>query len=68
MIIAGGIIIFVSILLIIFPRFFLNMKSPDTICIRMKEINSNPKIILCVRIWGCICLIAGVVLIIKSFL
>lgn len=66
--IAGGVIIFVSILFIIFPKIFLNMKSPDTVFVRMKEINDNPKIILCVRIWGCICLILGVVLIIKSFL
>ncbi len=68
MIIAGIVIILVSILFIIFPKFFLNLKSPDTAFIRMKEINSNPKIILCVRIWGCICLMLGVALIIKTIL
>lgn len=65
MIVAGIVIILVSILLI-FLKFFLNLKSADTVFVRMKKINNNLKIIMCVRIWG-ICLIVGVVLIIKSF-
>ena len=48
----------------IFPRLFLNLKSPDTVFLQMKNVHNNKKIILAVRIWGMICLIIGIILII----
>lgn|GEM_PF-1840525 len=67
MLITGIIVIIFAILLVIFPKFFLNLKSPDTAFLQMKKLNNNKKVILAVRIWGIICLIIGITLIIISF-
>jgi hypothetical protein len=67
MLIAGVIVSIVSILLVIFPKFFLKLKSPDTAFLQMKKLHNNKKIILAVRMWGIICLIIGITLIIISF-
>lgn len=66
MLITGIIISIVAILLIIFPKFFLKLKSPETALLQMKNLHNNKKVILAVRIWGIICLIIGIVLIILS--
>lgn len=66
--VAGVVIVVMSILLMLFPSFFLNFKSPDTRVIRMKKLNNNPKIKMCVRLWGMICLILGVALVISGAL
>lgn len=67
MLIIGVIISLISILLIIFPKFFLNSKSPDTAFLQMKKIHNNKKVIFAVRVWGIICLIVGIILIAMSF-
>ena len=67
MLIVGIIICIIAILLAIFPKFFLNLKSPDTAFLQMKKLHNNKKIILAVRIWGIIWLIIGITLIIISF-
>ena len=67
MFIIGIIICFLSILLIIFPKFFLNLKSPDTAFIKMKGLQNNKKVIIAVRVWGVICFIISIVLLILSF-
>lgn len=67
MLITGIIVIIFAILLVIFPKFFLNLKSPDTAFLQMKKLHNNKKVILAVRIWGSICLIIGITLIIISF-
>lgn len=67
MLIVGIILSLIAILLMIFPKFFLNLKSPDTAFLQMKKIHNNKKVILAVRIWGFICLIIGITLIIISF-
>lgn len=66
MLIAGIIVSIIAILLVIFPKFFLNLKSPDTAFLQMKELHNNKKVILIVRIWGIICLVIGIILIIMS--
>ncbi len=67
MLITGIIVIIFAILLVIFPKFFLKLKSPDTAFLQMKKLHNNKKVILAVRIWGIICLIIGIALIIISF-
>lgn len=66
MLIAGIIVSIIAVLLEIFPKFFLKLKSPDTAFLQMKKLHNNKKVILAVRIWGIICLIIGVTLIISS--
>ena len=44
MLIAGVIVSIVSILLVIFPKFFLKLKSPDTAFLQMKKLHNNKKI------------------------
>ena len=66
MLIIGIVISIISILLIIFPKLFLNLKSPDTAFLQMKGLHNNKKVILAVRIWEIIFLIIGIVLIVIS--
>lgn len=67
MLTVGIIVSLIAILLAIFPKFFLNLKSPDTAFLQMKKIHNNKNVILAVRIWGFICLIIGLTLILVSF-
>ncbi len=66
MLITGIIVSIFAILLVIFPKFYLNLKSPDTAFLQMKKLHNNKKVILAVRIWGIICFVIGVILIIIS--
>lgn len=66
MLIVGVVLSITAILLAVFPKFFLNLKSPDTAFLQIKGIHNNKKVILAVRIWGIICLITGITLIILS--
>lgn len=66
MLIAGIIVSIIAVLLEIFPKFFLELKSPNTAFLQMKKLHNNKKVILAVRIWGIICLIIGIILIISS--
>lgn len=67
MFITGLIVSIVASLLVIFPKIFLKLKSPDTAFLQMKKLHNNKIIILAARIWGIICLIIGITLIIISF-
>ncbi|WP_273400621.1 hypothetical protein [Traorella massiliensis] len=64
MLIVGIIISIIAILLAIFPKFFLNLKSPDTAFLQTKKLQNNKKVILVARIWGIIFFIIGICLII----
>lgn len=66
MLIIGIIISLIAILLTIFPKFFLNSKSPDVAFLQIKGIQNNKKVIISVRIWGVIFLIIGIILIVIS--
>ena len=46
MLIIGTVISIIAILLIIFPKLFLNLKSPDTTFLQMKGLHNNKKVIL----------------------
>ncbi len=49
MLITGIIVIIFAILLVIFPKFFLNLKSPDTAFLQMKKLHNNKKVCLSIR-------------------
>lgn len=66
MLIVGIMVSIIAILLAIFPKFFLNLKSPDTAFLQNNKLHNNKKVIFAVRIWGIICLIMGITLIIIS--
>ncbi len=68
MLIIGTVISIIAILLIIFPKLFLNLKSPDTTFLQMKGLHNNKKVILAVRVWEIIFLIIGISLIIISII
>ena len=44
MLIVGIIVSLIAILLAIFPKFFLNLKSPDTAFLQMKKIHNNKNV------------------------
>lgn len=68
MLIVGIVVSVISILIAIFPKFFLSLKSPDTVFLQHKNLHNNKKVILAVRIWGIICLIIGITSITISFI
>lgn len=68
MLFIGIIVGIIAFLLILFPKLFLNLKSPDTAFLQMKGIQNNNKIILAVRVWGIIFLVIGIVLITNIFI
>lgn len=68
MLIIGIIISLIAILLSLFPKVFLNSKSPDVAFLQIKGIQNNKKVIIAVRIWGVIFLIIGIILIVISLI
>lgn len=68
MLFIGIIVSIIAFLLILFPKLFLNLQSPDTAFLQMKVIQNNNKIILAVRVWGIIFLVIGIVLITNVFI
>ena len=62
MLIAEIVVSVIAVLLVIFPKFFLYLKSPRS----TKKIHDNKKILLAVRAWGIICLVIGIILILIS--
>lgn len=68
MLVIGIIISIISILLAIFPKLFLNLKSSDTAFLQIKGLHNNKKVILVVRVWGIIFLIIGIFLTIISII
>lgn len=66
MLIIGIIVSIISFLLVLFPKFFLNLKSPDTAFLQIQKIHNKKQVILLTQIWGILCLIVGITLIILS--
>ena len=64
MLVAGIIIAIVAVLMILFPEFFMKLKSPRIPDKLLKS--SKMKVIL--RIWGGICVIIGIVLIVFAMI
>ena len=48
----GIIVSIIAILLAIFPKFFLNLKSPDTAFLQMKKTHNNKKSNFCSKNMG----------------
>ena len=62
MLVAGIIATIVAVLMMIFPQFFMKLKSPMS----SRKALANPKIIAVVRIWGGIGMAIGIILIITA--
>ena len=60
MIIVGILITIVAIFMILFPEFFMKLKSPR----RPEKLLKSPKMKIIIRVWGSICIIIGIILII----
>ena len=60
MIIVGILITIVAIFMILFPEFFMKLKSPRI----PEKLLKSPKIKIIIRVWGSICIIIGIILII----
>lgn len=58
------IITFIAINLIIFPEFFMKLKSPRI----PEKLSKSPKFKIVIRIWGIICTILGLTLTIISII
>ena len=56
----GILITIVAILMILFPEFFMKLKSPRI----PEKLLKNPKMKIVIRIWGSICIIIGILLIV----
>lgn len=62
MLIVGILIILIASLMVIFPEFFMKLKSPRI----PDKVLKNPKFRIVIRIWGCICTVIGIILIVFS--
>ena len=62
MLVAGIIVTIVAVLMTIFPQIFMKLKSP----ISSQKASTNPKMNTIVRIWGGICVVIGIILIIVA--
>lgn len=60
MIIVGILITIVAIFMILFPEFFMKLKSPRI----PEKLLKSPKMKIIIRVWGSICIIIGIILII----
>ena len=60
MLIVGILITIVAIFMILFPEFFMKIKSPRI----PEKLLKNPKMKIVIRIWGSICIVIGIILII----
>lgn len=60
MIICGIVVVVIAILMVLFPRFFLKLKTPNAnITLRLERL---------VRIWGMIWMIVGIVVLIVGLI
>ena len=64
MLVVGIIITIVAILMILFPEFFMKLKSPRI----PEKLLKNPKMKIIIRIWGSICIIIGILLIVSEII
>ena len=60
MLIIGILITIVAIFMILFPEFFMKIKSPRI----PEKLLKSPKIKIIIRVWGSICIVIGIILII----
>ena len=60
MLVVGILITIVAILMILFPEFFMKLKSPRI----PEKLLKNSKMKIVIRIWGSICIIIGILLIV----
>ena len=60
MLIVGILITIVAIFMILFPKFFMKLKSPRI----PEKLLKSPKMEIIIRVWGSICIIIGIILII----
>ena len=60
MLIVGILITIVAIFMILFPEFFMKIKSPRI----PEKLLKSPKMKIIIRVWGSICIIIGIILII----
>ena len=56
----GILITIVAILMILFPEFFMKIKSPRI----PEKLLKSPKMKIIIRVWGSICIVIGIILII----
>ena len=64
MLVVGILITIVAILMILFPEFFMKLKSPRI----PEKLFKSPKMKIIIRIWGGICIIVGILLIAFSII
>ncbi len=62
MLVAGIIITIVAVLMIAFPGFFMKLKSPRI----PEKLLKSTKMKLIIRVWGVICVVIGIILIIVA--
>ena len=62
MLVAGIIITIVAVLMMIFPGFFMKLKSPRI----PEKLLKSSKMKLIIRVWGVICVVIGIILIIVA--
>ena len=60
----GILITIVAILMILFPEFFMKLKSPRI----PEKLLKSPKIKIIIRIWGSDCIIIGILLIVFAII
>ena len=60
MLIVGILITIVAIFMILFPEFFMKIKSPRI----PEKLLKSPKMKIIIRVWGSICIVIGTILII----
>lgn len=64
MLVVGILITIVAILMILFPEFFMKLKSPRI----PEKLLKSPKIKIIIRIWGSVCIIIGILLIVFAII
>lgn len=62
MLVAGIIITIVAVLMIAFPEFFMKLKSSRI----PEKLLKSSKLKLIIRVWGVICVVIGIILIIVA--
>ena len=64
MLVVGILIIIIATLMILFPEFFMKLKSPRI----PEKLLKSPKIKIIIRIWGSVCIIIGILLIVFAII
>lgn len=64
MLVVGILITIVAILMILFPEFFMKLKSPRI----PEKLLKSSKMKIIIRVWGSICIIVGILLIVFAII